>query len=57
MVGEIDDQRAFVAASIRVDIIGGLYFTFAYTLLHDSQPPPGVPETDQYIRSGLGFQF
>jgi hypothetical protein len=57
VIGEIDDQRAFVAAAVRVDIVGGLYFTFAYTLVHDSLPPPGVPETDQYLRSGLGFQF
>jgi len=40
-----------------VDIVGGLYFTTGYTLLHDSLPPPGVPETDQYLRSGLGYEF
>jgi len=51
------DVRAFAAASIEVDIIGGLYFLFRYNLTHDSNPPPGVRRTDQSLRSGLGFKL
>jgi len=57
VIDDPENERSFVAATARVDIIGGLYFTFAYTLLHDQEPPPGVPKTDQHVRSGLGFEF
>lgn len=57
VVDDPSNERTFVSAAIRVDIVGGLYFTTGYMLLHDSLPPPGVPETDQYLRSGLGYEF
>lgn len=57
LVNDFSDARAFVAASVRVDVTGGLYFLTAYNLLHDSNPPEGVLATDQSIRSGLGFEF
>lgn len=51
------DARAFVSATARADIAGGVYFLFSYGLLRDSNPPAGVEETDQTLRSGLGFKF
>ncbi|MDH3197090.1 MAG: DUF481 domain-containing protein [Candidatus Krumholzibacteria bacterium] len=51
------DARAYAAASLRVDIVGGLYFVAAYDLVHDANPPAGVDPTDQRIRSGLGWKL
>lgn len=57
LIEDFSDARAFVAASIRVDVTGGLYFLTAYNLTHDANPPAGVKQTDQSVRSGLGFEF
>jgi hypothetical protein len=56
-VDDFSDARAFVAASVEVDIIGGLYLLLRYNLTHDSEPPPGVLRTDQTLRSGIGLRL
>jgi putative salt-induced outer membrane protein YdiY len=57
LAGDYADARAYVAASLRVDIVGGLYFAAAYDLVHDADPPAGVAPTDQRVRSGLGWRL
>lgn len=56
-VDDPGDVRAFTAASVEVDITGGLYVLLRYDLVHDSHPPSGVRKTDQTLRSGFGFKL
>ena len=57
LVDDYNAVRAYAAAALRVDIVGGLYLAFAYDLVHDSDPPAGVEPTDQRFRSGLGWKL
>jgi len=57
LAGDYADARTYAAASLRVDIVGSLYFAAAYDLVHDANPPAGVDPTDQRIRSGLGWRL
>jgi len=57
LLRDFRDARASVSASVRADIVGGLYLLMNYALVHDSNPPVGVEETDQSLRSGVGFEF
>ena len=56
-VDEPADSRAFAAARLKADVVGGLYFVVRYSLQYESRPPEGVAKRDQTFRSGLGWEF
>jgi hypothetical protein len=51
------DFRTSLALDVRVDVVGGTFFIFRYTLVHDTEPPVGVVATDYQLRSGIGIGF
>jgi len=51
------DLRALLSASLGADLVGNLYFRFRYGLEVDTDPAPGVKETDHLVRSGLGVRL
>jgi len=57
LVDDFKDARTSAAASVRVDIVGGLYLFSSYVVRHDDSPPVGVKELDSMMRSGLGWSF
>jgi hypothetical protein len=57
LVDDFKDARASAAASIHVDIVGGLYLFSSYVVKHDDSPPAGVKELDNMLSSGLGWSF
>lgn len=54
---DFGDLRALLSASLGADLVGNLYFRFRYGLEVDTDPAPGVKETDHLIRSGLGVRL
>lgn len=57
VVDDFGDARASGAASVRVEVAGGLYFLASYVVEHDDKPAPGVKKLDQALRSGVGWDF
>jgi hypothetical protein len=57
VIDDLANARASGAASIRVNVVGGLYFLAGYVVSHDSNPPESVKKLDQTLRSGLGWDF
>lgn len=57
LLDEWSDSRAYVAAVARVDIVGGLDLLMRFDLLHDSDPPPDVEQTDLRLSTGLLLDF
>ncbi len=57
LLSDFGDARALGAASARVDVVGDLDLIIQIRLLHDSNPPEGVEETDVTLRSGLALEF
>jgi len=57
LVDDLNDARTSAAASIRVDIVGGLFLFSSYVVKHDDSPPAGVKKLDYLLSSGLGWSF
>lgn len=57
VVDDMADARVSAAASLQVDIVGGLYFFTNYIVRYDENPPEGVEQRDHLLRSGLGWSF
>lgn len=57
LLEEWSDSRAYAAAVARVDVVGGLDLLIRVDLLHDSNPPPGVEQTDLRLSTGLLLDF
>jgi len=57
LLDEWSDSRAYVAAVARVDVVGGLDLLVRFDLLHDSNPPPDVEQTDLRLSTGLLLDF
>lgn len=57
LISDFEDARAYVSTALRVDVMGGVYVLVKYNMVHDANPPTGVEQTDQTLRSGMGIKF
>lgn len=54
---DFGDVRAYLASSLRVDVVGELDLIVRFDLTNDSRPPEGVEPTDIRFSTGLVFDF
>ncbi len=52
-----EDDRLFIASSIRVDVVGELDLVVRFDFQRESRPPAGVEPTDLRLSTGLVFDF